>query len=138
SRERHCIREIKQRLARRFCATLGREMNRMLQYRPALINAGVNETCLLVVLGFSKEALRNLFTILTAIILAVCICGFGQEQNANEGLNALVQVLGQTDDPQFQLDILKGMSEGLKGRKGVPMPAGWDAVATKLSQSPKP
>src|SRR5205823_5332905 len=77
------------------------------------------------------------FGTIISILLALCLPGFAQDQNANEGLNALVQVLGQTDDPQFQLDILKGMSEGLKGRKGVPMPTGWEAAANKLSQSPR-
>src|SRR6266550_401702 len=43
---------------------------------------------------------------------------------------------GQTDDPQFQFDVLKGMSEGLRGRRGVKMPAGWEAVSAKLSKSP--
>src|SRR5436190_17056445 len=53
----------------------------------------------------------------------------------SDALPALVQVLGQTDDPQFQFDVLKGMSEGLKGRRGVKMPAGWEEVSAKLSQS---
>ncbi len=51
-------------------------------------------------------------------------------------LAPLVQVIAQTDDPQFQLDILKGMSEGLKGRRGVKMPAGWEDAAAKLAKSP--
>src|SRR5437870_13919973 len=54
----------------------------------------------------------------------------------SDALPALVQVLGQTDDPQFQFDVLKGMSEGLKGRRGVPMPAGWEEVSAKLAKSP--
>jgi len=53
-----------------------------------------------------------------------------------EALTALVQLLGQNDDPQFQLDVLKGMSEGLKGRRGLKMPAGWEDVAAKLTKSP--
>jgi len=56
-------------------------------------------------------------------------------QADDESLPALVQVLGTSDDPQFHLDILKGMSEGLKGRRNVKMPAGWDELATKLAQS---
>jgi putative heme-binding domain-containing protein len=51
-------------------------------------------------------------------------------------LAALVQVLSQTGDPQFQRDVLKGMSEGLQGRRSVKMPAGWDEISTKLSNSP--
>lgn len=54
----------------------------------------------------------------------------------DDALPALVQLLGQSDDPQFQLDLLKGMSEGLKGRRGVAMPAGWEAVSAKLAKSP--
>src|SRR6266567_8901955 len=54
----------------------------------------------------------------------------------DDALPALVEVLGQTDDPQFQFDVLKGMSEGLRGRRGVKMPAGWEEVSAKLSKSP--
>ena len=56
-------------------------------------------------------------------------------QENSDTLAPLVEVLGQTDDPQFQLDILKGMSEALKGRRQVPMPKGWEQVETKLNQS---
>jgi len=55
-----------------------------------------------------------------------------------EGLAALVELLGSSDDSQFQLDVLKGMSDGLKGRRGATMPAGWDKVAEKLGHSPNP
>ena len=61
-----------------------------------------------------------------------------QDQKANNGLNALVEVLAQSDDPQFQYDILKGMSDGLKGRRGITMPAGWEDLAKKLAQSANP
>lgn len=54
----------------------------------------------------------------------------------SENLNAIVQLLAANDDPQFQYDVLKGMSDGLKGRREVKMPAGWDAVAEKLAKSP--
>jgi len=56
----------------------------------------------------------------------------------DDALPALVEVLGQTDDPQFQFDVLKGMSEGLRGRRGVKMPAGWEEVSAKLAKSPNP
>ena len=54
----------------------------------------------------------------------------------DENLPALVQVLGASDDPQFHLDILKGLSDGLKGRRGVTMPAGWAEAAARLGKSP--
>src|SRR6185436_18335646 len=53
-------------------------------------------------------------------------------------LPALVQVLGTSDDGQFHLDILKGMADGLKGRRNVKMPAGWEEAAAKLATSPNP
>ena len=55
--------------------------------------------------------------------------------SASEGLEPLVELLGQNDDPQFQLDLLNGMSAALAGRRSVPMPAGWAAVEAKLSKS---
>jgi len=54
---------------------------------------------------------------------------------SDEALPILVQVLAATDDAQTQLDILKGMADGLKGRRSVQAPAGWDATATKLGSS---
>ena len=56
--------------------------------------------------------------------------------DASEALPALVELLSSSDDPQFHLDILKGMSKGLEGRREVKMPAGWDAITEKLSRSP--
>src|SRR5687768_7163521 len=51
-------------------------------------------------------------------------------------LSALVEALAKSEEPQFQQDILKGMSDGLKGRRDVQMPVGWDALARKLKKSP--
>lgn len=63
---------------------------------------------------------------------------FAQEQSAPpaNSLTPLVQLLGESDDAQFQLDILKGMNDGLNGRRGVQAPGGWEAVAQKLGRSP--
>lgn len=55
---------------------------------------------------------------------------------SDDALPALVQLLGQSDDAGFHLDLLKGMSDGLKGRRGVKMPAGWEEVSAKLGKSP--
>lgn len=67
------------------------------------------------------------------LIAILCACSL-----LLEPLPALVRELGKSDDPQFQLDVLKGMSEGLKGRRDIKMPAGWEEVARKLSGSPNP
>ena len=42
----------------------------------------------------------------------------------------------ESDDPGFQLDILKGISEALKGQRNLKPPKGWDAVAVRLERSP--
>ncbi len=51
-------------------------------------------------------------------------------------LAPLVQLLAASDDVQLHLDVLKGMSEGLKGRRGVKPPGGWEVLAAKLAKSP--
>src|SRR5260221_819324 len=79
-----------------------------------------------------KRAVSILSIIAATTAAALFLPAQAQSQNASEGLNALVQALQQNDDPEFQYDILKGMSDGLKGRRGLAMPAGWDAVAKKL------
>jgi len=65
-----------------------------------------------------------------ALVMADVLAG------SDDPLPALVEVLRQSDDPQFQLDILKGMREGLKGRRDVKLPAGWDELAARLGKSP--
>jgi len=74
---------------------------------------------------------RILFLPLAAALFAV-----GLRAQDDDPLPALVQVLGTSDDAQFHLDILKGMSDGLKGRRRVTMPAGWEEIAAKLAKSP--
>src|SRR5688572_17265276 len=73
--------------------------------------------------------------ILRLFLIAALAFGVRAQAQNEEALVALVQVLGQNEDVQFQLDVLRGMSEGLKGRRGVKMPQGWDEVATKLGES---
>ena len=53
-----------------------------------------------------------------------------------EALAALVGVLKESDDPGFQLDILKGISAALKGQRNLKPPKGWDVVAARLAKSP--
>src|SRR4051812_45279091 len=72
------------------------------------------------------------FVLLALILMAAAPIVPAQTDDA---LPALVEVLAQSDDPQFQFDVLKGMSEGLRGRRGVKMPAGWEELSVKLSKS---
>lgn len=59
-----------------------------------------------------------------------------QQEKPDDTLPPLVQLLAESDDPQLQLDVLKGMSEALKGRTGIKMPAGWAEAKAKLVKSP--
>ncbi len=51
-------------------------------------------------------------------------------------LAPLVAIVGESDDATLQKDLLAGMREGLRGRKRVPMPAGWSEAYARLSKSP--
>jgi putative heme-binding domain-containing protein len=66
--------------------------------------------------------------------LLAAVLGLGAVQEDN--LSALVGVLKEVDDPQFQLDILRGIRDGLKGRPSVAMPKGWSEVSPLLAKSP--
>ena len=59
-----------------------------------------------------------------------------QKAEADEGITALVDLLGQVNDPAFHLDLLKGINEALKGRRKVVMPASWPKVYPVLAASP--
>jgi putative heme-binding domain-containing protein len=70
-------------------------------------------------------------------LLSLCFV-LAARASSNDSLPALIRVLGESDDPQFQLDILKGVNDGLKGKRSVKMPAGWEAVSEKLAKSSHP
>ena len=83
-------------------------------------------------------SIRPFANVIILVLLLWNACGTVARaaDDPDAGLAALTELLGSSDDPQFQLDVLKGMSEGLKGRRGVTMPVGWDQVAGKLAKSP--
>ena len=55
----------------------------------------------------------------------------------DSGLDGLVTLLAEVDDADFQLDLLKGIRDGLAGRKNVTMPKGWNELYPKLAKSEK-
>ena len=59
----------------------------------------------------------------------------GAASQDSNGLDQLVSLLIESSDSQFQLDLLKGISEALKGRRDVKEPKGWREVAKSLSES---
>jgi putative heme-binding domain-containing protein len=54
----------------------------------------------------------------------------------DDGVAVLVGVLAENADPQFQLDILKGINSAMEGRRNVAAPQGWAEVREKLLSSP--
>ncbi|MCH2602655.1 MAG: c-type cytochrome [Pedosphaera sp.] len=78
--------------------------------------------------------MKQLFILLLAGLLWLPVTSHSQDA---EALGALVGVLKDVDDPAFQLDILKGIAEALKGQRNMKPPKGWAEVAPKLAKSPK-
>lgn len=71
-----------------------------------------------------------------AITVGVLLTASSFAQTSKDTLSPLVAVLAQSDDAQLQLDILKGINDGLKGQSRIAMPKGWETVAKKLAASP--
>ncbi len=74
---------------------------------------------------------------LAALLALLCllVSPHGARAQDADTLAALVGVLKESADPQFQLDILKGISDALKGQRQVKMPAGWEALSPQLAKS---
>ena len=53
----------------------------------------------------------------------------------SNSLEPLVELLGQSRDTSFQLDVLRGISQALQGRSEASMPKGWAAVESRLGKS---
>jgi putative heme-binding domain-containing protein len=76
--------------------------------------------------------MKKLFIVFLALLLFMHHGAASQNSN---GLDQLVGLLVGSSDSQFQLDLLKGISEALKGRRDVKEPKGWREVAKSLSES---
>jgi putative heme-binding domain-containing protein len=51
-----------------------------------------------------------------------------------EGMERLVAAIADTRDENVQQNLLAGIADGLSGWRRAPKPAGWDALAKRLSQ----
>ena len=78
--------------------------------------------------------MKQLFILLLAGLLWLPVTSHSQDA---EALGALVGVLKDVNAPAFQLDILKGIAEALKGQRNMKPPKGWAEVAPKLAKRPK-
>jgi putative heme-binding domain-containing protein len=76
--------------------------------------------------------MKKFFVVLLVLILFMH--GIVSSQDSN-GLDQLVELLRGSSDSQFQLDVLKGISEALKGQRDIQEPKGWPEVAKFLSES---
>lgn len=83
--------------------------------------------------------MRKLFSWVVCVGIVASSAGFARAAEMSQpdpaALASLVKVLKQAKDPQLQLDILKGMSAALKGRRSVAMPAAWSDIESKLTAS---
>ncbi len=52
-----------------------------------------------------------------------------------QSLQLVVESLSEVKEPRLQISLMKGMLAGLAGRRDVPVPAGWNAVADQLNRS---
>jgi len=53
-------------------------------------------------------------------------------------LNNLLKAAFETGAAEFQIEVIRGMSEGLRGWRKAPRPAEWDVVSSKVSASEDP
>jgi putative heme-binding domain-containing protein len=74
---------------------------------------------------------------LLSLMLGLCLLSpvANRAAAADDPLAGLVTVLKQSSDSELQLDILRGVSAAVKGRRSVTMPAGWGDVEAKLTAS---
>ncbi len=74
--------------------------------------------------------MNRIFACMLCILLIGSVC-VAQESD----LAPLVELIGQVDDSELQLQLLTGMHEGLRGRQHVQRPDGWSATYEKLAAS---
>lgn len=76
---------------------------------------------------------------IVALCLASAITAAADPAPPNgDVLAPLVAALGESDDPVWQRDVLRGMYLSLRGRRNLQTPAKWSQVATKLLTSREP
>ncbi len=55
---------------------------------------------------------------------------------AADNLEPILQLILEIDDPAFHRDLLKGMRDGLAGRRSLSAPPSWKRVSAELGKSP--
>jgi putative heme-binding domain-containing protein len=73
--------------------------------------------------------------VVVAVYAFVCDVAIAANNAKPDGPAVLMQLVARSDDPQLQLDVLRGVHAALEGRRNVAAPAGWSDVYAKLSHS---
>ena len=73
--------------------------------------------------------------VLSALALSLLFAPI-RAQEAPPALGILLQTLDKSEDPATQANLLRGIIKALEGRRGLPSPPAWEALAAKLAQSP--
>jgi putative heme-binding domain-containing protein len=68
-------------------------------------------------------------------VLALSAASQAPADEPREPLDAAVALLRASDDPTFQLDVLRGVNDGLRGKQGVKAPPSWEQVRDQLLAS---
>ncbi len=76
---------------------------------------------------------RPIVSMLSAVALLTAVHA---QEPAPSPLAILVKTLAKMENPAVQLNVLKGMNASLKGKRNLPVPAGWDELYAKLKESP--
>lgn len=84
---------------------------------------------------FPSRLLNGRFSLLLVALLCAALPADAQESSA-DNLGSLVELLAAVEEPAFQLDVLKGLREGIRGRRNVTPPTAWQATYAKLAKSP--
>lgn len=69
------------------------------------------------------------------LLVGLCFIAAAAPDEPSE-LEPLIEVVAESTDADFQLDLLKGIKEGLAGARKAPMPKNWPAAYAALSKSP--
>jgi len=75
---------------------------------------------------------------LLAIVLSLAACPASivcAQPAETDQMALLVETLAQTESPAVQAALMRGILQGLEGRRNVPAPAGWQTLSAKLAKS---
>ena len=69
------------------------------------------------------------------LLLVLLFFGHALPVRAQDNLEPILQLILEADDPSFHRDLLKGMRDGLAGRRNLSAPPSWKLVFAKLAKS---